>query len=62
MESIVVVEIVCWLPEVEHLIAVLDWAEEGRNQVTCEEDIKCSDGTKLERGLFRPVGVILATG
>ena len=55
MEAIEVVEIMSWLPEVEDLIAILDWAEEGRDQMTCEEDIECSDGTKLEGGLFRPV-------
>jgi hypothetical protein len=55
LEPIEVVEIMSWLPEVEDLIAVLDWAEEGGDQVTCEEYIECSDGTKLERGFFRPI-------
>jgi hypothetical protein len=54
LESIVVVEVMSWFPEVEDFVAVLDWAEEGRDQVTCEEDIERSDGTKLERRLFRP--------
>jgi hypothetical protein len=62
LESVVVVEVMSWLPEVEDLIAVLDRAEEGRDQMTCEKDIECSDGTKLERRLFRPVGVISAIG
>jgi hypothetical protein len=48
------VEVMSWFPEVEYFIAVLDWAEEGSDQMTCEEDIECSDGTKLERRLFRP--------
>ena len=55
MKAIKVVEIMRWLPEVEDLIAVLDWAEECRDQVTCEEDIEGSDGTKLKRSLFRAV-------
>jgi hypothetical protein len=54
LESIVMVEVMSWFPEVEYFIAVLDWAEEGSDQMTCEEDIECSDGTKLERRLFRP--------
>ena len=53
LKAIEVVEIMRWLPEVEDLIAVLDWAEKGRDQVTCEEDIECSNGTKLEWGLLR---------
>lgn len=43
-----------WLPEIEDLVAVLDRAEEGRNQMTSQKDIKCGDGTELEWGLFSP--------
>lgn len=54
LESIVVVEIMSWLPEIEDLVAVLDRTEEGRNQMTSQKDIKCDDGTELEWGLFSP--------
>ena len=54
LECVVVIEVMSWLPEIEDFIAVLDWAEEGSDQMTCEEDIECSNGTKLEWRLLRP--------
>jgi hypothetical protein len=60
LEAVEVVEIMSWLPEVEDLITVLDRAKEGRDHVTYEEDIECSDGAKLERGLFRATGIVSA--
>jgi len=48
------VEVMSWLPEIENLVAVLNRTEEGRDQMACEKDIKCNDGTKLERRFFRP--------
>jgi hypothetical protein len=57
LEPVVVVEVVCWLPEIEDFVTVLDWAIEGGNDVADEEDVEGYDSRELKWSLLRSVGV-----
>ena len=37
-------QVVCRLPVIEGLIAVLDWGEQGGNDVCSQEDVEGRDG------------------
>lgn len=55
LESVVVVEVVCWLPEIEDLVTVLDRTVEGGDDMADEEYVECYNGRELECSLLRSV-------
>jgi hypothetical protein len=57
LKSVVVVEVMCWFPEIEDFVTVLDRAVKGGNDVTDEEDVEGYDSRELKWSLLRSVGV-----
>jgi len=55
LESVVVVEVVCWLPEIEDFVTVLDRTVEGGNDMADEEYVEGYNGRELEWSLLRSV-------
>jgi hypothetical protein len=37
------VEVVCRLPVVEDFVAILNWREDGGDDVGCEENVECDE-------------------
>lgn len=52
LESVVMVQIVCWLPEVEDFIAVLDWTVESCDDMAGKKDVEGYYSRQLERSLL----------
>ena len=44
LQAVSMAQVVCRLPVIEGLIAVLDWGEQGGNDVCSQEDVEGRDG------------------
>lgn len=56
LQAVAMAEVVCGLPVVEGLVAVLDRGEEGGKEVGAEEDVKGRDGLDGKGILDGPEG------
>jgi len=51
-----VAQVVCWLPVIERLVAILDRGKEGGYQIRGEKEVECRDGFNGVGILDGPVG------
>ena len=53
LSPVAMIEVVCWFPVVEDLVAILDGRKESSCHGNCREDVECNDRFNVELAVLQ---------